>query len=173
MAKIRNIFRKESLEQYSTADLFNDYIKQAKLRWWVVASVLAVFIISLLLWAVFWKVPDAITCRGLVNGDGTVICYIPTEEVLDEEQLFSVTSFSLDGVKRKGHVETCEDYPLSRSEISLILPSDYLRSNLVTHDYSYSVILTPEDKRALPPEGTICDVAITVGMQSPLNMLVQ
>ncbi|NLZ69454.1 MAG: hypothetical protein GX903_10710 [Spirochaetales bacterium] len=171
MSVIKNFYRKESLENLNSTEQFNNYIHQAKLRWWVFALILVLIVLSTAVWATFAKVPKVITCRGLIQEKNTITCYLPTEDIASIGNINDVKEIKINMLSTDGVLTFEENIPLSYGEISESLKSDWLLNNLVTAPFSYHVKIKTNPKVEINDIGTICNIAITIGTQAPIHLL--
>ena len=56
----KNIFRKESLDKMSSPEKLNDYIKVSNPSVWVILGAIAVLLIAVVVWSVFYELPEGI-----------------------------------------------------------------------------------------------------------------
>lgn len=82
MSHQNSIFRKTSLEQVSSPEQLNDYIKVSRPSVWLILAAVVMLLVGVVVWSVFgtlYTTYDSVA----VAVNGTVICYARPEEAAD------------------------------------------------------------------------------------------
>ncbi len=133
------IFRKTSLDNISSPDQLNDYIKVSNPRIWMVLAALFILLASVIVWGFACSLPTTIRCDGVMR-NGEAVCYVSMEESaqlnLGQRVFAAVGSETL-----SGQVTSVAAIPLSADEIAAELQSDYLVQKLAGTDYAVKVTI--------------------------------
>ena len=135
------LFRKESRERISSPDDLSDYIRVISPGVWALIAAVTLLIAASLIWSFTAKIPMIITTNG-IGSDGEIYCFVPADEGVDLADGMRVMLD--DGVE--GYIDSIEDMPFSKTEVSEIIGSDYLTSQLSVAEWSSFVhIVTQAD----------------------------
>lgn len=133
-----SIFNKKAADKLKNPDDLDKYVRVTNPSVWVVLTACIVLLAGLLGWGVFGTVTTNVNTSG-VCVDGKVMCFLTTEDV---SKIHEGNSALVDG--KSVTVSKVEELPLSRSEVSALLESDYLVSVLMEEDWVYPVTFKAE-----------------------------
>lgn len=168
MSLNKNIYRKESLDKITTPGQLASYIHQAKINWWVFSITLFIIAAATIIWALFSQIPLVLISKGLVVNENTIVCYIPIEKIPDALKSCFNDEIAINGIKGEGLIEIQKEIPLSYNELSSTIDHDWTEMNLLQSAFSYPLII--RTNIPLNETGTIVDVSIRIGQQTPINI---
>lgn len=75
-----NIFRKKSMDRFSSPEQLNDYIKVPNPSVWIILFCVIILLVGMLVWGVFGRFE---TCLDVVaiSQDGETICYVKENKI--------------------------------------------------------------------------------------------
>ncbi len=163
------IFRKTSLDNISSPDQLNDYIKVSNPRIWMVLAALFILLASVIVWGFAGSLPTTIRCDGVMRS-GEAVCYVSVEESaqlsLGQRVYAAVGSEML-----SGQVTSVAAVPLSADEIAAELQSDYLVQKLTGTDYAVKVTIALSNGEWT--DNTLIDVRIVTDAVRPIDFLIR
>lgn len=163
------LFRKTSLDNISSPDQLNDYIKVSNPRIWMVLAALFILLASVIIWGFAGSLLTTIRCDGVMQ-NGEAVCYVSAEEAAQFKpgQSISVDSGS---VTLTGQITSVASIPLSAEEIAAELRSDYLVQKLAGPDFAVKVTITLNNCEW--PDNTLLDIRIVTDAVRPIDFLIK
>jgi hypothetical protein len=161
-----NIFRKESMQQVSSPEQLNDYIKVSNPGVWIVLIAILVFFGAAAVWAVTAVIPTLIPARAVADARGRYVCYLPVEIGENLKPGITVQIGSL-----PGKVTRVEGMPLSYNDAIQSLPNEYAAHTLGLLEWNIRVEIQLDSVEEAQPVGTISPVTITADTVRPLSFL--
>lgn len=165
-----NLFRKSSLENLSSPEQLNDYIKVSNPSVWLVLAGLFILLAAVFVWGFTGSLPTTVSAKGLVS-KGEILCFISVEdaEKIAVGQKVSITEN--DRSDLRGQVFDVGQIPVSITEISAELQSDYLVQELVKSEFAVKITITPDQSDLV--DGTLLDVRVVTDSVKPINFLLE
>lgn len=79
-----SIFRKKSLERFSSPEQLNDYIRVTGSSVWLVLSAVAALLVGVCVWGIFGRLDTELAVAARVE-NGQVICYVRESDISSVE----------------------------------------------------------------------------------------
>ena len=167
------LFKKSSVERFSSPEKLNDYIQVSNpSSWMVLASALAL-LIGLLAWGFFGKLTNSVSFAGVVR-DGMLQCYVSSAVSASLEKGMEVTvapmSDQAEAEVTKARVTSIADRPLSYAEASQQVDGDYLLAVLGISNWNIAVEIAPEE---LLYEDMVYTIAVVTEVLRPIDLVFQ
>jgi hypothetical protein len=160
-----SIFRKESMEQISSPEQLNDYIRVSNPGIWIVLAAIIVFLGAGAFWAASAAIPTTVSTQALVESPGRYVCYLPLDTGVKAGMNVQVAG-------AEGRVSMVGETPLSYAEAAGTLPNDYTAYALGITDWNIRVeILLATDLPMADSAGTLRPVSIITDIVRPLSFL--
>jgi hypothetical protein len=139
MCMNNTLFRKASMDRISSPEHLDAYIKVSNPGIWVILAALCALLITVFVWSMTGSLPTRVSVPGVMKG-GQAVCYLNTEDAAKVKtgQTVTVQAAGQSGTFN-GKVSDVGSTPLSSSEVSAELRSDYLSNTLATAKYSIRV----------------------------------
>lgn len=144
----RSVFDFENEDRVESPERLNEYLRVATPGMWVMVFGLLLIVVAFAAWGFFGTIPESITLKCVVdestgNGLDVVIdaSQISGSSLIGKEANYKLPS----GVNGKAKVIQTTEVPLSKEEMAEVLESDFLSNSLVSSDYSYILLIEPED----------------------------
>ncbi|QIB69326.1 hypothetical protein Ami103574_08310 [Aminipila butyrica] len=154
------IFREKSLKNISSPDEFNQYIRIAAPRTWLILCFILIMLTAVIVWLFLGKLPTTITSMGYAES-GQVVCYLsPTQA----DELTENVSVLIDGIE--GCLISVSEMPLSQKEVSQKYNSDYITDRLAVADWNVEVQLSSKNM-----EDGLHEVSLTTETVQPISFL--
>jgi hypothetical protein len=165
------LFRKNSLDRISSPEQLNDYIKVSNPSIWIVLIALFIFLAAVAIWGMTGSMPTSINLQGVTQG-GQVICYLNPDDAAAVKQGREV-SIKLPNQDEacSGIVKNVGTMPMSASEISAELKSDYLIQALAGEGFAVKVVIALDHTDVA--DGTMLDVNIITDEVRPIDFLLK
>jgi len=161
------LFNKTSLERISSPEKMNDYIQVANPSVWLILGAAILLMVSVLIWGIFGSVSTTTTVNGLAS-DGKIICYINANAGVAVEPGMQVAiSGDMKGTAT-GSVSTVGATPLSYTEASSGIESDYAVYALNISDWNICAEIATDAELS---EGAIYSVSITTQSLRPIELV--
>ena len=169
----RSVFDFENEDRVESPERLNEYIRVANPGTWVMVSALLLVLAAFIAWGLIGTIPRSVTLKGVVDkSTGYSLDVVVDASQFTGESLVGkeATYYLPSGAAGKGKIVRTTDTPLSREEMAGVLESDFLASSLVYSDYSYILLLEPEED--LTEHGLeIGQVTIIVDEVRPVSFL--
>ena len=161
-------FRKTSLDNISSPEQLNDYIKVSNPSIWMVLIALFVFLAAVLVWSITGSMPTTVQTKGVMMGE-SVLCYVDPEDAdtINAGQKVKMETKNEDA--RNGSIVSVGAVPLSAAEIASELKSDYLVQKLAQGEYAVKITISPEDPAMT--DGTLLNLSIVTETKRPIDFL--
>ena len=169
----RSVFDFENEDRVESPERLNEYIRVANPGTWVMVSALILVLAAFIAWGLIGTIPRSVTLKGVVDKSTgySLDVVVDASQFTGQNLVGKEASYRLpSGAAGKGKVVRATDTPLSREEMTEVLESDFLASSLVYSDYSYILLLEPEED--LTEHGLeIGQVTIIVDEVRPVSFL--
>ena len=166
MANDKSIFRPQAVEQMSSPDELDKYLKVTNPRVWLALIAVFALLAGLTVWGAFGAINTSISSTA-VRLDTDVICFIDRNEVVNVKVGDDVY---VNG--KAGKVKSVASVPLSQDEARKELGSDYLCETVLTSKWGYQIALDVESEESLP-EKVPLTCTITTERVSPFEYMAQ
>ncbi len=167
----QTLFRKNSLDRISSPDQLNDYIKVSNPSIWVVLTALFIFLAVVFAWGFTGSMPTSITLSGVAEA-GEALCYL---DVTDAGRVKAGQAVKIQLPNQEaagsGVVKSVASTPLSASEISEELNSDYLSQALAGEGFGVKVVVSLDSKDIA--DGTLLNLNIITDEVRPIDFLLK
>ena len=90
MSENKPLFREKSLEQFSSPEQLNDYIRVASPSIFLLLGAVIVFLIGVVIWGLTGTIQSTIDVNAVVN-KGILTAYVPQREAADMDQRSTVS----------------------------------------------------------------------------------
>ena len=159
----QSIFNKKATEKLRSPDDLDKYVQVTNPSIWVALIACIALLAGLLAWGVFGSVTTSVSTTGTAI-DGKAMCFLSAENIakVNKGDVAKV------GTERLTVAEVSKT-PLSRNEVSKVLPNDYLVSTLVNGDWAYQV--TFEGDTSELTNGVPLKVSITTEHIAPITLV--
>ncbi len=163
------LFRKASIDRISSPEQLDAYIKVSSPGIWVILATLCALLITVFVWSMTGSLPTRVSVPGVMK-DGRAVCYLSTE---DAAKVKTGQTVMLQAVGQSGTFEgivsDVGSTPLSSSEVSAELKSDYLSNTLATEKYSIRVAIAVSQTGIA--DATVLNLKIIVEEKKPFDFL--
>lgn len=160
-----DLFRKESLNNISSPEQLNDYIKVSNPSIWLILISICILLISFLVWCFVGNIPTTIDANAVIINN-QIICYLDSEEASKVKSGMNVsTSNGLNGV-----VESIDTIPLSSNEVANQIKSDYIYKYLCTSEWNIKVTISISDNNSTI-NNELISISITTDTVKPISFL--
>lgn len=144
----RSVFDFENEDRVESPERLNEYIRVAKPGTWVMVSGLLLVLVSFIAWGFIGTIPKSVTLKGVVDESTNYSLDVVVDasqfsgkSLVGKEATYRLPS----GAAGKAKVTKATETPMSREEMTNVLESDFLVSSLVDSDYSYILLVQPEE----------------------------
>ena len=161
-------FRKTSLDNISSPEQLNDYLKVSNPSIWMVLIALFVVVAAVLAWSITGSMPTTVQTKGVMMGE-SVLCYVDPEDAdtINAGQKVRMETKNQDALN--GTIVSVGTVPLSSAEITSELKSDYLAQKLTGGEYAVKITISPEDQAMT--DGTLLNLSIVTETKRPIDFL--
>ena len=144
----RSVFDFENEDRVESPERLNEYIRVANPGTWVMVSGLVLVLVAFIAWGFIGTIPKSVTFKGVVD-ESTNYCLdivvdasqFSGKNLVGKEAAYKLPS----GATGRAKVIRTTETPLSREEMAGVLEDDFLSSSLVNSDYSYILLVEPEE----------------------------
>ena len=163
----KNLFKKSSIDQISSPEQLNDYIKVSSPSVWMVLTVVVLLIVSALVWGFFGSMSKTVSLKGVARG-GEILCFVdPSADTVYKEGMeIAVTSNT--GTVVSGKISNVSQTPLSFVEAASEVGSDYAVYALSLSDWNIPFIIEIDLSLV---EGAIYSVNVTTESIRPISLI--
>jgi len=158
-----SIFNKKATEKLRSPDDLDKYVRVTNPSVWVILAACIVLVAGLVAWGVFGTVSTDVVGTGACV-DGEAMCLLSAEKAQD----VNVNDEAVVGGQTM-KVSSISKIPLSRSEASAQLGSDYLMSTLMDGDWAY--LIEFEGDTGELPDRRPFSVSITTDRVAPITLV--
>ena len=158
-----SIFNKKATEKLRSPDDLDKYVRVTNPSVWLVLVACLAMLIGLLAWGIFGAVTTSVTTTGTCV-EGKAVCFLSADDTVK----VSVGNVAMVGGERMT-VSSVSSVPLSISEASSVLKSDYLVSTLVQEDWAYQINFEGDTSEL--SEGVPLVVNITTERVAPITLI--
>ena len=116
------LFREKPMEKLSTPEQLTSYLRVTGSGVWVVLAGIIVLLAGLIVWGILGRIVTRVSVPAQVK-DGTVSCYVLTEDMANKEQQVDV---SIGDVQMTADVQNAESILLDASADPDLYQSGYL-----------------------------------------------
>ena len=167
------LFKKSSVERFSSPEKLNDYIQVSNPSSWMVLGAALALLAGVLIWGFFGELTQSVSFSGFVQ-EGILRCYVDssTSAALEEGMEVVITPFM--GAQEQetitGRVVSIADYPLSYEEASKHLEQEYLLAVLQISTWNIAVEIKPDETLY---EEMIYTLSAVTNKQRPIDLVFQ
>lgn len=155
----------EVLENMHSADELEKCVRVTPPSVWVVLAAFAILLAGLLAWAILGTIATRVSTKcAVINGQA--MCFLCEEDIV---KMHVGDQADVDGVTLQ--VASISTLPVSRAEVGVLAPGDYLVSALTQDDWSYQV--TFEGETSQLPEGVPLSMVVTTERVAPISLLLK
>lgn len=144
----RSVFDFENEDRVESPERLNEYIRVAKPGTWAMVSGLVLVLVAFIAWGFIGTIPKSVTLKGVVDESTNYSLDVVVDasqfsgkSLVGKEATYRLPS----GAVGKAKVTKTTETPMSREEMADVLESDFLASSLVVSDYSYILLVQPEE----------------------------
>lgn len=144
----RSVFDFENEDRVESPERLNEYIRVANPGTWAMVSGLVLVLVAFIAWGFIGTIPKSVTLKGVVDESTNYSLDVVVDatqfsgkSLVGKEATYLLPS----GAAGKAKVTKATETPLSREEMADVLQSDFLASSLVDSDYSYILLVQPEE----------------------------
>ena len=167
------LFKKSSVERFSSPEKLNDYIQVANPGSWIVLGAALSLLLGVLIWGFFGELTETTAFSGVVQ-EGALRCYVDSAASASlqtgMEVSISPTANSDELPVIKGTVTSIADFPLSYAEASVGIESDYVLAMLNLSSWNIEVEVSAEEPLF---EGMIYAISAVTDTQRPIDLVFQ
>lgn len=167
------LFKKSSVERFSSPEKLNDYIQVSNPSSWMVLGAALALLLGVLIWGFFGELTQSVSFTGLVQ-EGTIRCYVDnaTSAALEEGMEVSIVPVTDPEAAEPvtGRVAAVAVHPLSYAEASVGLEQDYLTAVLGISTWNIVVEVVPDEALY---EGMVYALSAVTETQRPIDLLFQ
>lgn len=166
-----SLFRKASLDSLSSPEQLNDYIKVSNPSIWIVLMAMFILLAVVLIWSFTGSLPTSIHTKGVVNS-GKAVGYVDITEAgtIKAGQKVKVQAVN-QNTAINGHIDSLGVVPLSASEITAELKSDYLAQALAPKGFAVTVDVSLDSSDL--PDKTLVNINIVTDTVRPIDFLLK
>lgn len=165
------LFRKNSLDRISSPEQLNDYIKVSTPSIWIVLIALFILLAAIVIWGITGSIPTTINLQGITQ-DGQAVCYLDPDAAAAVKAGQEVT-MALPNQEKSGNgvVKNVGTTPMSASEISVELNSDYLVQALAGKGFAVKAVIALDATDIA--DGTLLELNIVTDEVRPIDFLLK
>ncbi len=164
MADEPNFFRRQAVEEMSSPDDLDKYLRVTNPSVWISLLAVIFLLAGLFAWAALGTINTSITTSAVRIGDKvmTFASNDQTDEITAGDDVY-VGNVS-------GRVANVQEFPYSKDEVRMILGNDYLTETLMKDNWAHMVTIEVDDPQAIK-ENVPVKCVITTERVSPLKMM--
>lgn len=167
------LFKKSSVERFSSPEKLNDYIQVSNPSSWMVLGAALALVLGLLIWGFFGELTQSVTFTGLVE-NGMLRCYVDNATSVQLETGMTVDIVPISQTDTAEPVGGCVAYmadtTLSYDEASKGIEQDYLLAVLGISTWNIVVDVSPAEPLL---EGMVYSVSAVTETQRPIDLVFQ
>ena len=163
----KNLFKKSSVDQISSPEQLNDYIKVSNPAVWMILAAIVILLASALVWGFFGSMATTVSLKGIAQS-GKILCFVdPSTGVVYEEGMEAAVTTNT-GVPVTGEIVSVSQNPLSYNEAAAGINSDYAVYALSLSDWNVQFVI--EIDSALT-DGAVYSVSVTTKSIRPISLI--
>ncbi|MBR6571732.1 MAG: hypothetical protein IKK75_14885 [Clostridia bacterium] len=167
------LFKKSSVERFSSPEKLNDYIQVSNPSSWMVLAAALALLVGVLAWGFFGKLTESVSFNGVAR-QNALRCYVTSEvsHQLEKEMEVVITPFTGEENPESitGKVVAIADYPLSYAEASADIETDYLLAALGIGPWNV-VVEVASDAELI--DGMVYSISAVTDTQRPIDLVFQ
>ncbi len=167
------LFKKSSVERFSSPEKLNDYIQVSNPSSWMVLGAALALVLGLLIWGFFGELTQSVTFTGVVE-NGMLHCFVDngTASQLEAGMTVDIVPISQTDTAEPtgGCVAYIADTPLSYEEASVGIEQDYLLAVLGISTWNMTVKVSPAEPLL---EGMVYSISVVTQTQRPIDLVFQ
>lgn len=162
------LFRKASLENISSPEQLNDYIRVSTPSVWLIVFAMFALLAAVFYWGFTGSMPSAVNAQGVFI-DGQAVCFISPAEA-ENIRIGQTAGISAGGgIEEEGSIIAIRENPMSRVEVASELNNEYLVQTLVKSEFAVKVTIAA-DSSALA-ENSLLNISIITDSVRPIDFL--
>ena len=165
------LFKKNSLERFSSPEKLNDFIQVANPASRMALCAVLALMLGVLIWGFFGELTEKESFNGL-GGESTIRCYVRESVAFMLEEGMEVSIVPLEGDEEAGEIAgrvvSIADRPLSYVEASEGIESDYLLDMLGI--FNWNIVVEVETDEPLY-EDVVYRVSAVTNTMRPVDLL--
>lgn len=167
------LFKKSSVERFSSPEKLNDYIQVSNPTSWMVLGAMLALLLGVLVWGFFGELTETVSFSGVAH-DGVLQCYVSNAVSAELEKDMAVTIAPMHDLEAKevveGKVVSIADRPLSYAEASEGIDSDYLLAALGISSWNMAVEVAADTELY---EDMVYTIVAVTDIQRPIDLVFQ
>ena len=167
------LFKKSSVERFSSPEKLNDYIQVSNPSSWMVLAAALALLLGVLAWGFFGEMTQSASFSGVMQ-EGKLRCYVSSAVSAALEPGMEVAIIPMtareDAEIVGGKVLSIASRPLSYDEVVRGIESDYLRAALDVSSWNIAVEITPDGALY---DGMIYAVSVITETLRPIDLIFQ
>ncbi len=144
----KSIFTRESLDYVTSPEKLDDYVRIARPGIWILIVALLLTVAAVFFWGFTGSLPKSVSVNGVVDpsNENCVISLVDASEYNSDDLEGKEAVITLpDSGRVDGTVADVSVNPVSADELMEVLENDWMSSKLITSDYSYVLLIQPEE----------------------------
>lgn len=167
------LFKKSSVERFSSPEKLNDYIQVSNPSSWMVLGAALALLLGVLAWGFFGELTQSVSFTGVMQ-EGVLRCYLDnaTSAALTHDMAVTIVPVNETDTAQpvSGCVAAIAVYPLSYEEASEGLEQDYLPAVLGLSTWNILVEVVPDAELY---EGMVYSLSAVTQTQRPIDLVFQ
>ena len=167
------LFKKSSVERFSSPEKLNDYIQVSNPSSWMVLAAALALLLGVLVWGFFGEMTQSESFSGVMQ-EGKLQCYVSDAVSAALEPSMEVTIAPMtsrtDAQVVGGKVVAIASHPQSYDEVVRGIESDYLRTALGISAWNIAVEIAPDGALY---DGMVYAVSVVTDTQRPIDLIFQ
>ena len=165
------LFKKSSVERFSSPEKLNDYIQVSNPSSWMVLGAALALLLGVLVWGFFGELTESVSFTGLMQ-DGVLRCYVDsaTSAALAQDMAVAIVPVNETDTAEpvSGVVTGIAVNPLSYEEASEGLEQAYLPAVLGLSTWNILVEVVPDAELY---EGMVYSLSAVIRTQRPIDLV--
>ena len=167
------LFKKSSVERFSSPEKLNDYIQVSNPSSWMVLAAALALLLGVLAWGFFGVMTQSESFSGVMQ-EGKLQCYVSSAVSAALEPGMEVTIAPMTAREDVeivgGKVLAIASRPLSYDEVIKDMESDYLQAALGISSWNIAVEIAPDEALY---DGMVYVVSVVTETQRPIDLIFQ
>ena len=167
------LFKKSSVERFSSPEKLNDYIQVSNPSSWMVLAAALALLLGVLAWGFFGEMTQSEAFSGVMQ-EGKLQCYVSSAVSAALEPGMEVTIAPMTAREDVeivgGKVLAIASRPLSYDEVIKDVESDYLQAALGISSWNIAVEIAPDEALY---DGMVYVVSVVTETQRPIDLIFQ
>lgn len=165
------LFKKSSVERFSSPEKLNDFIQVANPSSWMILGAVLSLVLGVLAWGIFGEVTESMTFTGVVR-EGALHCYVDAglSGALEEDAEVFLSPLTSGGEMNsvRGRIEEIAEIPISYAEASVTIESDFMLDALRISAWNTAVQISAEEALR---EDMVYSVSIVTDIMRPIDLV--